>query len=152
MTFQLIESLCVRGSAVMEDRMGWGPNYLFVIDGASGLTEAHVTKAGSDAAWLAEGLRADLERLLPQSETPLDQLLLQSAARLKAEFDAYWSSTDQPDYPSAGVADLRLRGDTLEYLGLGDCSVAVELSDGSVKALEETVLPALDHQDRKSVV
>ena len=144
MRFQVMESLCVRGSAVMEDRMGWGEQFLFVIDGASGLTGTHITGHGSDAAWLAEGLRRQLVRLLPQMGLSLPQILSQAAGELKADYDRLWGRSAPPDYPTAGVAVLRLREDRLEYLGLGDCSAAVERADGTVDALEETRLPALD--------
>ena len=146
MTFQIIESLCVRGSAVMEDRMGWGENYLFVIDGASGLTASHITSAGSDSAWLAETLGQKFHQLLPQTALSLPEILERAAGDLKSEYDTCWDRPAPPDYPSAGVALLRLREDTLEYLGLGDCSAAVELSGHTVETLEETRLPALDRE------
>lgn len=152
MTFQVIESLCLRGSAVMEDRMGWGENYLFVIDGASGLSDVHVTPADSDAAWLAEGLRRSLHRLLPQEDLSLSQILTLSAAGLKADYGKYWDRPDLPDYPSAGLALFRLRAGKLEYLGLGDCGAAVEFSDGTVTTMEETCLPALDRAALEQMV
>lgn len=82
MTFQIIESLCVRGSAVMEDRMGWGENYLFVIDGTSSLTGSHITFAESDSAWLAEILGQKLHQLLPQKALSLPEILKRATVEL----------------------------------------------------------------------
>jgi len=131
----------------MEDRLGWGDNYLFVIDGASMLTPAHITNAASDAAWLAEGLMGILHERLGTDDSLLD-ILADAAATLKAEYDGLFKAhmgTDAPDYPSAGVSILRIMGDELQYAGLGDVTAVIELGDGSVISLEETELTALDH-------
>lgn len=141
-----MESLCVRGSRVVEDRMGWGDHFLFVIDGASGLTPAHVTKGDSDAAWLAEGLRRSLLKLLPQENYETVEILSLCAEELKQEYSKNWEQyyhTD-PDYPSAGIAIVRQRRDRLECFALGDCTVAVERVDGTIQTLEETELSQLD--------
>lgn len=145
--FQVMESLCIRGSAVPEDRMGLGENYLFVIDGASGLTDLRVTDQGSDAAWLAESLRLALERRLPHSDQALPCLLRDIAAQLKAQYDAAWQArgiASPVDYPTAGLAILRLREGSLEYLGLGDCDVVVQRRDGQFDVRSEDRLSALD--------
>lgn len=131
----------------MEDRIGWDDNYLFAIDGASGLTGVRVTSHDSDAAWLAEGLRQGLERLLPCGELSLPEILREVAGQLKEEYDGCWRAQQgdcPPDYPSAGVAILRLRDEKMEYLGLGDCTATVEDIQGAVEVLAETRLSALD--------
>ncbi len=145
--FDVIESLCIRGNTVLEDRIGFGPKHLFVIDGASGLTGLQVTDHSSDAAWLAEGLRQGLERLLPDLTRSPEDILREIAARLKEEFDACWKQqgrTESVEYPSAGVAIFRLNNGVLEYFGIGDCTVTLEHIDGTIEVISETQLTVLD--------
>lgn len=141
--------MCVRGNCVMEDRVGWGNHYLFAIDGASGLTDSKViSNHKSDAAWLAEGMCRGLERLLPCEGMSLQEILQKIAAGLKEEYDSEWKKkmgNSIPDYPSAAVAILRQRKDVVEYLGLGDCAVTVEETQGKIEAITEDRLTSLDH-------
>jgi len=143
----VIDALCLQGNAAAEDRIGGNEQYIFVIDGASGLNGCHVTPHPSDAAWLAEGLRLYLERELPHTARTIPEIMSRAAAALKAEYDGYWAENGlqgAPDYPSAGVAVFRLCGDAVEYFGLGDCDALLETADGQVLCLEETALSALD--------
>ncbi len=146
--FEIVESLSVKGNPVMEDRIGWGEKYLFVIDGASGLTPAHVTRSDSDAAWLAERLRQGLTKMLPDETRDVPDILADIASELRTEYQNAWSAhyDTAPVFPSAGVAIVRQRDPYLECFALGDCTVTVEFMDGDVKTLEETELTRLDRQ------
>jgi hypothetical protein len=146
--FHVSENLCIGGAAQApnEDRLGWGDNFLFVIDGATGLTGQSIM-GGSDAAWLAERTAQYLTCALPQMNLDLAAILQGAAARQKSVFDARWQKVCPglpPDYPSAGMAVFRLRGDRLEYAGLGDCTAVVELVNGRTEVLSETALTDLD--------
>ena len=126
--------------------MGADENYIFAIDGASGLNGRHVTKADSDAAWLAEGLRSDLCEHLGDTTRTIGEIVGYAAEKLRREYDVYWNASEQDsvDYPSAGVAIFRVCGEWLEYFGLGDCDAIVETQQGEILVLEETALSALD--------
>ena len=140
------EQICLRGNSVKEDRIGADENYIFAIDGASGLNGRHVTQADSDAAWLAEGLRSYLCEHLTDTTRTIGEIVGSAAEKLRREYDVYWNASEQDsvDYPSAGVAIFRVCGDWLEYFGLGDCDAIVETSQGEILVLEEMTLPALD--------
>ena len=146
--FRIIETLCERGNLALEDRIGWSDNFMFIIDGASGLNGLHLTDFPSDAAWLAEKLSQGLKEHLLHAELPLSQILYQIADTLKAEYNnclAQHGRSGAVDYPSAGVAILRLNDSKLEYLGLGDCTAVIETTSGTIEVLQEKQLTELDH-------
>lgn len=144
--FIVKESICLQGNSVKEDRVGADIKYIFAIDGASGLNGCHVTPADSDAAWLAEGLRSYLSEHLSDENRTISEIVSHGAELLREQYDVYWNGKEQgqADYPSAGVAIFRICGEWLEYFALGDCDAILEMQDGEVLVLEETVLSALD--------
>ncbi len=142
------DSICL-GCANGEDSCGWGENFAFVIDGASGLTGVHVTDSKTDARWLAESLAAFLQETLGDPEREMTEIFLAAAECLKRAYDAFWQQAgraDLPEYPSASVAAVRIRGGQAEYFGLGDCTVVVESPAGKREVIAEEKLSALDKQ------
>ena len=141
----ILDHLALQGNTAMEDRIGFGPDYLFVIDGASGLDAVHLTDAASDAAWLANKTGELLELNLPDPDLDLRDILEAIADALRQEYD-YLSFAQQiaADYPSAGLAIVRRRYNQLEYLGLGDCTAVFQLTDGTFTVQRETALTSLD--------
>ncbi len=41
--FEIRDTYALRGGSAMEDRLGCGKDFAFVIDGATGLSDVHVT-------------------------------------------------------------------------------------------------------------
>ncbi len=131
-----------------EDAMGAGGNYLFALDGASGLTGVQLMDQGSDAAWFAQGVKTALEAHLGAGDgrplpalfdailPGLEEAYVRRAAELGVEVP--------PDAPSAGIALFREVGDEVEFFGLGDCVGVAQLRDGTVTASCDGNLPALD--------
>ncbi|MBQ3107720.1 MAG: protein phosphatase 2C domain-containing protein [Firmicutes bacterium] len=139
------DHLALQGNAAMEDRIGFGPDYLFVIDGASGLDKVHLTDEASDAAWLAIRIGELLEMNLPDPSFELSDLMKAIAQALRQEYDNLsFSYQVAADYPSAGLAIVRRRYNQLEYFGLGDCTAVFRLTDGTFDLQREEALAALD--------
>ncbi len=122
-----------------EDRAGAGDNYIFVIDGATGLSGKNEMGSASDAAWFAGEVAALLHRGLPDGALSIGELLTDGMKALARA----WNGTPE-DAPSAGIAVWRLRGTDLEYFGLGDCDASLERTNGAFSTWREVRLAALD--------
>lgn len=130
-----------------EDAVGGGPGYLYVIDGATGLSDAPpcMARARTDAAWFAGETAKWLDAHL-SLDIALDDLLLRGMAFLRTK----WKGSGAP--PAAGIAVLRCRGRKLELLALGDCLCSIQKRDGSFITVRETSLNRLDTLAREELV
>lgn len=132
------------GARWNEDAVGGGRNFLYVLDGATGLGAAGpVMDPVSDAAWLVRETARWLDHCLPKDPRPLEAILAQGMARLLAQ----WKGP-RAALPSAGIALFRRRGQVVEYFGLGDCAASLQRTDGTFRTWEET---ALSHLDRRAL-
>lgn len=124
-----------------EDAVGGGWNYLYVIDGATGLDNRPpcMDPLCTDAAWFARETAAWLEHYLPRSPAGLAKILTQGMAHIRSQ----WKGSEE-QMPSAGIAVLRLLRGQLELFALGDCSCSIQKTDGSFVSSEETALRRLD--------
>lgn len=131
-----------------EDAIGYGEQFLFVLDGATGLTsDLPVMASDSDAAWFARETAQWLEtHLLSSFERSISELLQQGMRELLSR----WKGELQ-QLPSAGIAVFRLCKNYknqdhayLEYFGLGDCLASIERTDGSFYIWKEQALESLD--------
>ncbi len=146
MIFTIKDSICF-GTTVCEDNCGWDETFAFVIDGASGLLDFHVTDSETDAKWLADELAVFLQSALKDSNCALRDILFSAAMHLKVEYDRFWERrgrANPPEYPSAGVTVLRIKDGKVEYFGLGDCILVIETTAGEVEVIAEKKLVSLD--------
>lgn len=148
----LKEHICYTGfgAKACEDIVGYGRNYCFVMDGASGLGGNQIIDPVSDSAWMVKKFRDGLCRLLDQDDPrPTRELLLEVVAEIRQEYLQALERTGvltPVDSPSAGMALFRQRDNKLEFIGMGDCVGVAILPDGShFYSLDEN-LPALDQQ------
>lgn len=139
--FRAVSTFTRPGARWNEDAVGGGGNYLYVLDGATGLGAAPVMDPVSDAAWLVRETARWLDRWLPEETCPLEDILAQGMARLLDQ----WRGP-RAALPSAGAAIFRRRGEGVEYFGLGDCAASLQLADGTFRTWEEAALSALDRQ------
>lgn len=121
-----------------EDAVGGGPGYLYVIDGATGLSDAPpcMDRTRTDAAWFAGETAKWLDAHLSQ-DLDLADILRRGMDHLRTRFHG-------DAMPTAGLAILRCRGERLELLLLGDCLCSIQKRDGSFLAVRETALSRLD--------
>lgn len=126
---------------VNEDRVGGGPNYLYVIDGATGLAgePAFLRGRTTAAAWFVRETARWLDWQLPWASEDLEEILARGMARILGRWQG-----EQEALPTAGIALLRLRRGQVEAFALGDCPCSIRRRDGSFVNLEETALRRLD--------
>lgn len=109
-----------------EDYLTAGPSWLVLLDGA---TAPAGVDSGCihDVRWLVRHLGGELARSLAveQSTAPTD--LLASAIRATCAAHADTCDLANPASPSATVAGIRWRGETVEYFALGDSSLVLDL-------------------------
>lgn len=133
------QALSLAGAKNNEDAVGAGKTTLFVIDGATGLNSVRCTSWASDAAWFAQMTAELLTAELSEDDREISEIVSGIMTKLKL----LWPGKEE-DMPSAGIAIFRVRKNTLEYFGLGDCSASVLLENGQFRSFEEQRLKALD--------
>jgi serine/threonine protein phosphatase PrpC len=118
----------------------------WVLDGATGLGDATHTPGKSDGQWYVEQFDAHLRDRIHDTESPLKEIVRQGIERLTREFQTYHGGQDLDDAhrPSATCAICRLNGRVLEVLVLGDCSVFLSRTDGSIERVYDDRLDSLD--------
>lgn len=134
--FQNIDYLCVPGSATSpcEDLIHVNEDWLLLMDGASPLAPSSMEP--SDAAWFVQ----EVDRLLSSRiHLSLMEALRDSMKLIRRS----WKGTSE-NMPSSGIVFLRLVQGDLQYLLLGDCTLSLELVDGSFFTVEDDALCRLD--------
>ncbi|MGI5504374.1 protein phosphatase 2C domain-containing protein [Lentzea sp. CA-135723] len=108
-----------RTTAPSEDRALVGPNLLAVLDGVTAKPE---NGCEHGVGWFADQLAAEILRVahLEPAEG------LRKAIEQAAELHSGTCDLDHPDSPSVAVAVVRIDGDALRYLVLGDATVVVD--------------------------
>ncbi len=117
-----------------EDYVSAAPGLVVVLDGATVRTE---TGCSHGAAWYANHLGSALSTLASDRRVSLSTALrtaIQHVANQHGECDL-----NHPGTPSAAVAVLRINGDTLEYLLLGDITIVIDSTDGLHVVVDDRV-------------
>lgn len=128
------------GGWINEDAVGNGLSFMFVIDGASGLSKKRIMDDESDAKWFSHSTARLLEERLPDSKASIAMIV----NGIMADLAALWRG-DPIDYPSASIAIWRENGGKLEYFGLADCDASLMLKTGEVLSWSETQVAKLDN-------
>lgn len=121
-----------------EDTVWAQREFLFVMDGATGLGGENYMDPVSDARWFAGTTAQLLRETLPENAA-LPDILRAAMERVLRQ----WRGPGEA-MPTASIAIWRCRGERLELLQLGDCTASVEMRDGSVRVWEDKALAALD--------
>jgi len=120
-----------------EDYAAAGPGWAVVLDGA---TQADGVDTGCvhDVPWLVRHLAAALIGQLGVSTAPLAQIL---AGAIEATCRAHAGSCDlaNPDSPSSTVAIVRVAGDALDCLVLGDSPVLLQAGERITAVTDDRV-------------
>ena len=137
--FRAIQTATRPGLHANEDAVGAGERFLFVIDGATGLSGRNYMDPNSDARWFAARTAAFLQEQLPREEKPLSHILRAAMETIRRA----WSGPEEA-MPTASIAIWRCGAEGLELFQLGDCTASLEMADGSVRAWQEEALSRLD--------
>lgn len=137
--FRDIQAVTRAGLHANEDAVGAGKDFLFVVDGATGLSHRNYMDPRSDARWFAGQTARLLQELLPDRNLSLSDILHTAMDTVLRRWDGPAEAL-----PTAAIAVWRCRGDELELLRLGDCGASAEKADGSVLCWQERELTRLD--------
>ena len=124
--FSIEDTLTDPGSPLRanEDTFGFNDNCVFVIDGATGLSDEQlIPNADSDAAWFAAFAKKFLIKNIDENADPalvFNNFMLKA----KSEFELHTGGRNIPRYawPNASLAMLRKCEGHIEFIGLGDCT------------------------------
>jgi uncharacterized protein YoaH (UPF0181 family) len=128
--FRVVDQVSKAGEAVNEDGISITGQTAWLLDGASGLSNRQLTSAQSDASWLVDRAVALLGRI---GSSELDAQVSVLVEELNEAFEAEVRSNDiqQFEFPSASAIALRIEGDSLSYLQLGDCRAIISAFPGA---------------------
>lgn len=123
------------------DQAGYGKNYAWVIDGATGLTDRSVTDAKSDAVWYSNHLHNHLNDLT-NSARNLNDLLKQAVRRTAHDYQNLNPPADMKLYeqPSAACAAVEIDGSTLKYKIFADASIVIKEGKNITEFTDETIV------------
>lgn len=142
--FNNIISKSISDRKYNEDVYGYGDNFVFVIDGATGLGENDCMGYGDDAKWFVENVASYLNNHV--SSGSIVECLQTVCEKLYAEYCAKLKCTQKVAYmPSSCISLFRIIDDKIEYYGLGDTMGYIEFLDGSYEIFYDSKLVALDN-------
>lgn len=133
-------------SNVNEDLVGATANAVWVMDGATGIGPA-LTRELSDAAWLVSTADQALRTMLEiDPYQPAARLLASVMAHCRSELHNITKGRSAPDHehPSAAFAMVRLIGDQVEMVTLGDCRIAHEVPGERARLFGTTSLEVIE--------
>jgi serine/threonine protein phosphatase PrpC len=153
MQLQVVDAVCEPSGSVNEDRWGASDGAIWVLDGATGLTEQRLLPGPSDALWLVEQVDAGLKRHAAVDASPAD-ILRAIVRQAQDQFarQALRADAAPADRPSTGLTMLRLRGDAVELGSLGDCRIVHPGEDGVPRCFGTSRVTALDDRLVEEVV
>ena len=154
MQLVLTSLLSVASGTENEDRGGAFGSWAWVIDGATDIVPEPLTGAASDASWIADQLDTKLGALAADDAVvSLSDVPRMLADAIRPEFDRVASRAPQgpEDYPSAAGLLVRLSGDVLEFVSVGDCSLILDDGQGGQHVIGVEAKAAGDTWVRRAV-
>ncbi|MEG0836097.1 MAG: hypothetical protein RR413_11705 [Christensenellaceae bacterium] len=131
---------------VNEDVYFANHRYAWVFDGATGLTNRHITNTESDALWYTNMLSSVLNERIDNMSRLLSDILSECITVTWEKFLSLIEINELSaiDIPSAVGCVVRCNANIFEYAILGDCSLIVEFKDDNVICICDCRLNALD--------
>jgi hypothetical protein len=122
-----------------DDAYGFNAQRLWVIDGATGISDKHFTTHISDAAWLAETTSILLQSLTPG---PIQHLLQELEIQLKEAFakevrGVATSELNDLDLPCACLGLVQLNEGVLELACVGDICILIAPVEGPLQVFSD---------------
>jgi hypothetical protein len=128
--------LVEEGTGVCEDRAGNTDRALWVIDGATSLTENYIENAESDAVWFVNEWEKELRQRI-DDDISLSEIVKDCIFSLRDSYRKFTDVeiSDRLKTPAATTAIVRERDGDLEYFVLGDSSILFDSKSGDVDAI-----------------
>ena len=137
------DTFSLPGANCNEDASFICDDFLFVIDGATGLLKENVTPERSDARWFALRWCEYLKENLPNKSISIKEIVRKGITQIDAEYMAFDGAKHVQSKPSAGVAICRRENNHFNTFILGDCSIML-VKDKGFSHLFDTKLSKLD--------
>lgn len=136
---------------VNEDAYGINDSFIFVLDGATGLSKQEWMHPQSDAFWFVNEIKKALLEQWNDYPSPL-LLLKQTCKKLYTDYQNVCNlPTSLSAMPSACLSLFYENGDDLHYYGLGDCYGIIEFTDGHIEIFSDPILEQLDQNALKQM-
>ena len=137
-------------SILNEDAVGYTDNAAWVIDGATEVSDRPSLTSGiSNAALLARTLSKGMRSAFSRQPLDLELVLASVADEVKKTFEPCLQNVDVPpsEQPTATFAMVALLSNTLHFIGIGDCRIAYQRTDGKTALFEPSdELGAIENQ------
>ncbi|MFB6529085.1 protein phosphatase 2C domain-containing protein [Streptomyces sp. NPDC056399] len=130
-----------------EDFAIWGEGVAVLLDGA-GMPDALHPPCIHGVSWFTKALGTALRSAASSSETLQDALAM--AITHTADLHRGTCAVDDALSPSATVAVLRVRGDSVEWLVLGDCTLLLERGH-AVEVISDDRLASVAQENRAAM-
>jgi hypothetical protein len=159
--FTLLSAVTAPGSKINEDAYGlWptdeAPRAAWVLDGVTGINDRALLPGPTDAAWFVAQVQEALPALLSGAPNmQVKDLIGALAQELDRRQSAAWldaRGADGRETPAASFALIRILGDEVEIVRLGDCLVLLETENGDVTVLDHPVLEQIEAETKRAVL
>jgi len=143
-----------QGNKANEDFAFSCEQYIFVVDGASGLSDKNYTHYESDAQWFAHRLGTLLQIRLQRMDEKIEDILSEIIDELRAEYETFLPNADPNPFamPSASLSILRLNRGCIELFQLGDCVTVLTTKDCDVEVFWDDSVVNLDNAVIETIV
>ena len=146
--FEVKDYICCPSGVLCEDNIAFGESYIFVLDGASGLTGKNIMNRTSDAFWFVTEIKNSLVNRFENNDSrTTSEILYEILSELHEVYFGKLSEKNRlipADSPSAGIALFRERNGYVDFFGLGDCIGAFTNIYNKTKLLYDGALSELD--------
>jgi len=131
-----------------EDRCGVSEYGAWVIDGALPLSHAHHTDAYSDVVWMVTWWNQYLKDHLDDKTRTLRSIMRSGVDEINQAFGRFYDprQLSKLDCASASIAIVRVNGDRLENMVLGDVEINIGCQNGQVLTLVDETMSTMDDQ------
>lgn len=144
---KIVDYVNDRGNRCKEDRIGFGKDYAYVMDGATGLTTGLIEGYLSDTVWFVETATSYLDDVLTKDVTIESQKLFKGLSdHLNKTLNQLINIEDYGDeqLPSAAIILARKINNDLVIESFGDCTGVVEHNDGHFDVIHDGRATDLD--------
>jgi hypothetical protein len=148
-SLRLIDRISVAGSGVNEDRAAAVGNYAWVVDGATDVIDSPLTRAATDADWIAGQIDATLRAYAAMPSCPFADLPEHLATTLAEAFAAETrhAPRGRQEHPSAAGLIIKYDAGVLSYIAISDCTMIV--SEAGESDIRRCGVSGEDAGDRK---
>lgn len=124
-----------------EDEYYTSDDFIFVLDGASGLTKLNVMTE-DDAYWFVNRLKEEIIRR--KGYERIVDIVCESVEAVRDEYKLDFSKMDKREMPAACLSLFRIKDQKLQYFGLGDSVGIIEKVNGEVECYFDENIERLD--------